>query len=206
MKTIIISALILLSSVFVFGQHKYIGAFAGASYYNGEYNKYAVLNRPSIALGVMYVHDLGPKLSIRFQADKATIRSSNYSTGIFDLGAMFETSLYPFAFDKYGYQNFTPYFKYGASVLLVNQAQKGVTFSIPVGVGVKYAASRNLVVGAEWTYHFTGTEELDADNPDNQATFSSDPFVLLTNDFYSYIGVFARFSLLRTTSNCPAYK
>lgn len=84
------------------------------------------------------------------------------SGDIFDLSALYELHFLPYGFTRgyQGYRRVTPYLQMGFG-LTYGTAGKAFTCNIPLGVGVKFKASRRLNLGLEWRMHLTPSDKLD---------------------------------------------
>lgn len=219
MKKVLSLIILSLISLGLFAQGGNIGAFVGASYYNGEVNPQKVLYMPSMAYGIMYRHDINNRMALKFQGDytilKASdanskneyqiIRNYSFSNIIWDLGAQFELNFLDFNTEDFMTNYFTPYISTG--VYLGYEPASAVPFfvSVPIEFGFKYALTKKITIGAMWQYRWTSSDQIDGLTPDiipftqKQSSYNPD------KDLISYVGAFITFSLFKETIFCPAY-
>ena len=84
------------------------------------------------------------------------------SGDLYDLSALYELHFLPYGYTRgyQGYRRLTPYLQMGFG-FSYGTAGKAFTCNIPLGVGVKFKASRRLNLGLEWRMHLTPSDKLD---------------------------------------------
>ena len=208
MKKLIFVVVFACFYLFSVGQEKGIGVFLGTSYYNGDLNKFIPFNPPAPAFGIMYTHDMSVKSTMRIYANRGSLSGkakdtigTDFKTTFYDLGFMFEINAKNFSYSGYNVTRLSPFFEVGAAVLYAPTTSNPIVFSIPIGVGIKYAMSRKSILAFEWNYHLTGSDFLDLYSPE-EANSST----ILNNDWYSFLGVVYRYKLFSVDRLCPAYR
>lgn len=131
----------------------------------------------------------------------------SFSNGLIDVSFSYEVNWQSFDhFFRKEQSKFTPYACLGLGVTCYRSWEKGdrkrrFTLSIPVGLGVKWKATKFMRIGCEWTFHKTFTDCLDTVK-DHQGSFSPrDPYgnkvhsITHNNDWFSALAVQVTFSM-----------
>jgi hypothetical protein len=204
-KSIILLLLVAITSP-IFSQSGSLGVLLGATYYNGDYNKFMPFNPPNVAGGIIFARDLDKYKTIRMQADFGILNgpaSHTFNTNYFKGGLMFEQNLLPFS--ARSIKNtfiLVPYVEVGAFFLYVPNTRSTINMSIPVGAGVKYALSEMATLSFEWNYNFTNTDILDETGYDVNNRIKR---LNLHNDYFSFVGFVLRYNIFYRDKLCPAY-
>lgn len=104
----------------------------------------------------------------------ATTTPLQYSmTGnMVDLNVLYELHFLPYGWlrNYLGHKRITPYVQMGLGMLFAHtsglrngqeESHNAFNIDIPIGLGLKWKASRRLNVGLDWTFHFTPSDRLD---------------------------------------------
>ena len=165
------------------------GAHVGVSYYIGDINPVKHFVGSQLKYGAMIRFNQNPRISYRLEYTHGCLKASDekikwrperqlgFRTNIDDIKALFEFNFLEFYPDN-ARRRFSPYIFGGASIFLfdpktydgsVNLRQlrtEGnsygrVGFSLPFGLGLKFAFTKNLVGTVEWRMHYAFTDYLD---------------------------------------------
>jgi len=224
MKKIVILFIALISFVNLKAQDGEIGPFVGGAFYIGEINPSKVFYSPSLVYGGVFRHNFSERYALRIEGSHTVLsgndadseyayqleRNYSFSTRLTDLSAGIELNFLPYDKQEQSSKYFTPYVYSGVSFLVVSENKDPFTFAIPFGFGFKFAASKKISIGAEWTIRKTFTDYIDKISDDyisasrttyenKQRSYSGD------NDWYSYAGIIITFQIFSTESSCPAY-
>ncbi len=143
----------------------------------------------------------------------------SFRRSIGDLSAQIEFNFFSFDHEfKPKQTTFTPYLSTGIATTLYRKykvEEDGTSshkshfiLSLPVGIGVKWKPVDWMRVGAEWTFRKTFADDLDrvsggAINPADPYGFNESSS-LHNNDWYSFAGVYATFTLFKQRTRCNA--
>ncbi len=199
------------------------GPFIGTSYYMGELNSTTLFYMPSFAIGGIYRHNLDDRWAMRFEGTYARLRGNdaksnntyqqarneNFNTTLGDVGLLVEFNFMPYdkALIKRNY--YTPYVLIGGSLVIIPEPKYPFEFAIPFGVGFKYAITKKMSFGVEWTYRFTFSDYLDRVDADNFQTSTSTTIKQQSYnpmlDLYSFAGIVLTYEIFRGAKPCPGY-
>lgn len=86
----------------------------------------------------------------------------SYDGGVIDLSAMYELHFLPYGYvrDYQGFKRITPFIQLGLG-LHYGTIAKTFGLNIPIGVGLKFKASRRLNLALDCAMHFNLTDKLD---------------------------------------------
>lgn len=209
--------ILVLTPFFTQGQEKNeIGALGGASYYMGDFNLAQQFHKPSVAIGVLFRHNINKFYSIKIaglhgQVQGDYVNTSYYlpylpdpqmptkfSHQVIEFNASVEIGFIAFDTKPADANSFTPYVTVGGGVALIN---KKVVFNIPFGIGVKYTPFNRWTFGAEWRLHKTLNDHID-----NYTTLNSSKKLTIHNhDWLGVGGFFVSYRLIKKGAICPAY-
>jgi hypothetical protein len=226
MKKLIIISIFFITAISLKAQQDgELGPFVGGSFYIGEINQSKVFHSPSLAYGVVFRHNFHERIAFRIEGIHTQLKASdskskyayqierNYSftNKITDLAAGVEFNFLPYDKNDQAIKYFTPYTYLGLSFLIAPENQKAFTFAVPFGVGFKFAATKKISIGAEWTMRRTFTDFIDKiveDNPTSiRTTYENKQRSYNYNkDWYSFAGVIITVQIFRNVNPCPAYK
>lgn len=214
--------LLFVSSGFAQKQSTEIGIIGGVSYYTGDINHNRLFYAPKPAYGIFYRGKIDDHNNYRVQISRQDIagndadfpseyqqtRARSFQNTIYELGLQYEFNFFPYNLSNR--QHATTYFTTGASVVLITMPDQYFSAAFPVGFGVKYGIGKRLTIGAEWTYKFAFTDDLDLLPPNTQ-----DPNLTpaenkqINNpsdkDWYSLAGIIISYNFASTKKWCPAY-
>lgn len=198
------------------------GIIAGTSYYMGDINHDRLFYSPQLAYGILYRKTINDHNNYRVQISKHSIsgndadfpsgyqqdRMHSFSNDIYELGLQYEFNFFPFNLQKR--LSLTSYITTGASVVLIIAPNQHFSPSFPIGIGFKYGIGKRLTVGAEWTYKYAFTDNLDLLPPNTQDPSLSPPENKQvnnqsSNDWYSLAGIIISYNFASTKKWCPAY-
>ena len=162
-----------------------IGGGVGASFYLGDFNNTVFsCQRPAAGIYWRYLFDHYNSLKVNMTyaglkgstEDQDNFYPTNYNSGevittplkakfsayVVDVSCMYEINFFPYGYyqDFFGHKRLTPFLQLGAGMAYASEG-KGLAFNIPVGVGVKYRASKRLNISFDWAMHFTVSDKLD---------------------------------------------
>lgn len=175
-----------------------VGVVGGAAYYMGDINTSKQLYNPSFALGGIYKMNFNDRYALRlnvlfskleasdsdFSNEIQRARNHSFKTELMDMSAEFEFNFLPFWLPaKNKTYKWTPYVHAGLGFALTNNDPG---FNFPFGVGVKYLLKGNIVLGTEWSFKKTFSDNLDNLSDPWKSGESS---FWVNNDWYSYIGI-----------------
>ncbi len=165
-----------------------VGGAVGTDFYLGDISS-TPFRQPSVAAAFLLRRNFNPRMGLKTNLALAHLRGSSgkrfipadaatpgaaggqpvsvsFKRTVLDLGAQYEMNLFGYGLG-HEYQDmrrFTPYITMGMgfSLAMGGGEKAALGFNVPVGIGVKYKLKPRLNVGAEWTFRFTTTDELDA--------------------------------------------
>lgn len=215
--TILISIVSL--STFAIAQEGNLGIFAGTSYYMGELNPRTQFYMPSQALGVNYLHNFNKRWAFKINFDYFVLRGNDqksnnayqnwrnysFSNTVWDIGTQIELNFFDFQREDLTVHYFTPYISTGVYLTYIKKSQSPLFASIPIEIGVKYALTHKVTIGALWQVRYASSDFLDNLDKDNfyllQKQRSNNP----DTDWMGIAGVFLRFKIFEEEMPCPAY-
>ncbi|PID88378.1 MAG: hypothetical protein CSB06_00450 [Bacteroidia bacterium] len=188
------------------------GIIGGVSYYQGDMNHLRQFYSPEPAFGALLHLSFNEHYALRLTAQKMALsandadfdnlyqkqRNHSFKTDFIEASVQAEFNFFPLSMFKRRIG--TPYITTGFALLIA----KPVTYSIPMGIGFKYAASKRLVIGAEWVFRAALSDDLDqleaADFRLKQVTKKE------TNDWYSAASLIITYNFASEKKRCPAYR
>jgi len=201
-------------------QKSNLGIFTGVGYYIGDVNPSKIFYSPKPAIGGFFRYDVNERYSARFSVINGTLsgsdsdfknkyqqaRNQSFSVAVTDFTTQLEFNFFPFSLEN---DNFpaTPYITAGLTAFIGPKNSKSpVQMAIPFGFGGKFRANERFQFGVEWSMRKTFTDNIDELAPtftnqydEKQSAFSQ------TNDWYSFVGVFASFKFHQRKVKCDAY-
>jgi hypothetical protein len=224
MKKIVLIFIVVFSFFFAKAQDGELGPIVGASFYIGEINQSKVFYMPSLVYGVVFRHNFHQRFSLRIEGTHTNLKANdansqseyqierNYSfnTKLTDLAAGIEFNFLPYDKSDQNSKYFTPYIFAGASFLVVPENEDPFTFAFPFGFGFKYAVSKKISFGAEWTIRKTFTDFIDKIDDDYitsvRTTYENKQRSYnRNNDWFSYAGAVVTIQIFESENACPAY-
>ena len=222
MKKIFSLFLFALISFSLLAQEGNLGIFAGVGYYNGELNQRSVFYSPSPALGIIYRHNFDKRWAFRISANYCTfkgndansqntynqIRGYSFSNTVWDIGPQIELNFLDYDKDEFTAHYFTPYLSSGVLLTIIPDAKRSFEVAVPIGFGFKYAVTKKITAGLEWSYRWTNSDEVDALERDVYTNFgdkdkqrSYNP----NNDWYSFFRAHITIRVFKEDMPCPAF-
>ncbi len=208
-----------------------IGPTAGASYYMGDLNMYKHFYSSNLNLGVFMKYHTNPRVAIRLNAYYTKLsandkdfnlifqqqREHSFETNLIEISSLFEVTFLPYEIGDIKKKSFTPYIHTGLAAFLIS-SKEGISLAIPIGIGLKKNIKPRLVVGIEWTFrrsfsdnidNLTG-EDLQYYDPAygvniNQANIHKQYGFLYNKDWYSFANLTISYTFKLGGLGCPAY-
>lgn len=233
-KLVLFGLLMILSSV-AFGQRGRaldVGVMAGGTYYMGDLNQSRHFYSPHLNLGGIVKYHFNPRIILRAGGfySRISARDSDFSnafqqqrdlefeTSLIELSAQVEFNFLPFIVGQPRRHGFTPYLQTGLVLYVANESHDFLSFALPVGIGVKKNIGPRLIVGAEWAFRRTFSDQLDnytgEDISQYSTSFSTPTFEVdwhkqysfkYTNDWYVYAALTLSYAFRLGGLGCPAY-
>lgn len=152
-----------------FGQQNEIGVFLGGGYYNGDLNPFIPFQSPHPAFGLLYRHNLNPRLSLMGSFTHGTLEGSDIKTNFIpEREGYFKTQINELAIRfEYNYLNYiTGSSKSYYSTFIFGgigafQTADVIDLSMPFGIGFKYSIGKKWGFTIEWGMRKTMTDNID---------------------------------------------
>ena len=195
-----------------------IGFFGGTSYYLGDINSARQFYRSAPAFGGIMKLNLNPRYALKtgitygqlsgrdrdFNNDYQQARNVSFSASLIEIAETGEFNFLPYKFDARKKVTSTYLFLGIAyTAFLQSSSNTGNQFTVPFGVGVKYALKKTINLGIEWGFRKTFTDGLDGVRNPGDSQYKS---LINKNDWYSFAGFFITFGLFDNSGNCPVYQ
>jgi Domain of unknown function (DUF6089) len=222
MKKFLLIIVVAVFSLGVNAQNGNFGVFAGAGYYNGELNQRSILYMPAPAFGILYRHNFDERWSLRIGVNTTVLKGNDatssysynvqrgysFSNRIWDLGPQVEFNFRNYNKDELMTNYFSPYITTGVLLTIVRDTRRPIEVAVPMGFGFKYAVTETITAGAEWSYRWSNSDELEGllpddfvlDPGDTQMSYNPD------SDWYSFIGAFITVQIFKENGTCPAFQ
>lgn len=165
------------------------GAHVGVSYYIGDINPVKHFVGSQLKYGAFIRLNQNPRIAYRLEYTHGRIKASDekikwrpgrqlgFMSNLDDITALFEFNFLEY-YPEHSRRRFSPFIFGGASVFLFDpksydgtvnlrelrtegNSYSKVGFSIPFGLGLKFAFTKNLLATVEWRMHLTLTDYLD---------------------------------------------
>jgi hypothetical protein len=209
-----------------------IGAHAGVSYYMGDVNlhkhfysphpnfggffKFHFNRRNLIRIGALYTRLSAYDKDFNNQFQK--LRNHSFETSVVEINAMYEVHFLPYLLGSKRKQSFTPYLQLGLAGYFSPNSENKVNMAIPMGIGMKKNLTARLVLGVEWSFRKTFSDQLDSLSgeelsiydpnkgvtPDLENTIKQTGFKY-TKDWYSIASVTLSYTFRIGGLTCNAY-
>ena len=162
-----------------------IGGGIGSNFYMGDLNnKMLSCMQPAVGAYWRYLFDHynSLKVNLTYAGVKGTTEDqenfypynpksgsaadmpmkAKFTGGVIDMSCMYEINFFPYGYYQnfFGHKRLTPFLQIGLG-LTYACVGKETGLNVPVGVGVKYRASKRLNVSFDWAMHFTTTDKID---------------------------------------------
>jgi hypothetical protein len=201
-----------------------IGVFGGVGYYMGDVNIYKQFYSTNKAYGGVVRFNFNKRYSLKVSFIKSRLeghdsdfanlyqqqRNHNFDISVTDFTSVVEFNFFDFSTQNPRYY-ISPYLSAGMGLAITPDIKTKGSLVIPFALGMKFRINSRFSTGFEWTFRKTFTDNLD--NLDEQL-FSVEgnnifenkqKTVTLSNDWYSFAGVFLAFTLYERTQRCRAY-
>lgn len=160
-----------------------IGVGGGMMGYLGDFNGSITKNLQPMG-SVLWRYNLSPYMGVKANVGFGKVKGSSadvetyypklenqppyeFNNTLVDVGVTYEYNFWPYGTgrDYRGAQRITPFVfgGIGATYVKLENAEKSSAFAanVPLGIGIKYKASKRLNIGLEWAMHFSLSDELD---------------------------------------------
>jgi len=192
------------------------GIFVGGATPITDFSNTNILKSVNFDFGGFYRYNYNSRFSLRVNAVYGKVSASgmldskpqNFTKNVFDLGAFIEINYldYIVGVEK---MRFSPFVFIGLGMSYYpNENGKGIiTPNIPLGLGVKYALTDRLSLGAEASLRKLFNDGLDnLNNPYQEVGLEKVSDILHNNDWISYFGLTLSYKFYWGKKPCPAYE
>lgn len=199
-----------------------IGPTVGASFYSGDANNYALLQKPQSVFGISLRRNFNFRTALKVDLLKAEVAADtrdvsnfrpvlpdvgylDFKTGFYDVNAHLEYSFFSYS-DSFEYKEthrFSPYIFAGAGVTFIPDSSNKTKVNIPIGLGVKYKLFHRWNVGLEYSMNMLLSDKLEQfEDKYNIETQSA----LKNKDWYSYLKFYITFDFIERSCKCNKQK
>ncbi len=230
-KIVLLTVFLIVSNFFLKAQKTIeFGGLVGGVYYLGDINHSTQFYSVEPGVGVFARHNLNKRWAFRlsfsmgrlsardkdFNREYQHVRNAKFSTVFTDLLFQTEFNFLPYKFGNRMLRTFpyTPYIASGAGLAIIKEADKPYKFLLPMTVGFKWAVSKKLELGLEWSFRKTYS-----DNVDNFSGEEYDVLEMKTSeadkyrqradfygkDWYSFANLFVTYKIFQSGGRCKAY-
>ena len=192
-----------------------IGPLGGAAYYMGDLNPGVPFSQVREAFGGLARYVVNDRIAVKgamtfatlkgvYDPDKVgklpNLKGEMFMRSIFSVDVTGEINLFSYDHQFISSTVFSPYLAIGVGTMGYKKTMQAdttlnFTFSLPMGVGVKYKINKRLKIGAEWTFY-----KLFVDDIDNYV--SAGDALTHNNDWFSVFKIYITFGFLRRKSEC----
>jgi hypothetical protein len=192
------------------------GLFLGGATPLCDYTKMNFFQSVNFDFGAFYRYNYSSRFALRLNALYGTVGAKGELNGIpqlpfkkkvFDFDAIIEINYLDFMLGVKE-MRFSPYVFTGLGLTYYPGPNGSaiITPNIPLGVGVKYALSKYLAVGAEASLHKLFNDGLDnLDNPYQTIGMVKVNDIWHNNDWVCYFGLTLTYKFFMGKKPCPAY-
>lgn len=205
------------------------GIMAGGLFYLGEINPSTLFQSTKFGGGAFVRHNVNKRWAYRanlvvgtlFSDDKYSsdkyqqIRNVAFNTPLIEIVVQAEFNFLRYKLGATRHNSFyTPYLASGIGFLMVTNSIHPYQLVLPISFGMKFAISKKLELGIEWSFRKTFSDHLDnisgkeydanSMKPINKIKYKQHAF-FYNNDWYSYAGVFVTYKIFQSGSTCKAY-
>jgi len=205
------------------------GVLVGGLYYLGDINPAKQFHSTNLGAGLFVRQNLNKRWAVRanflvgslsaldesFPSNYQKVRDVEFNTPLLEIVAQAEFNFLRYKLGAEMHNSkFTPYFATGLGFLLVSNSIQPYNFTIPLSVGMKFALSKKLELGFEWSFRKTFSDYVDNLSGKeydlaNMKTPSKQKYKQLAffygKDWYSFAGVFITYKIFQSGSVCKAY-
>jgi len=207
-----------------------IGGNIGASYYMGELNPGKHFYSPHINVGGFIKYHFDKRnivkaglLTTSLSADDKDfdngfqqLRNHSFKTSLVEISATYEVNFLPYSFTNKNKDSFTPYSSLGVALFFANSLSDKVSVAIPITVGIKKNIFPRFILGIEWSFRKTFTDDLDNVSGEDLSIYSIYTETLATNttkqtgfrytkDWYSIACITLSYTFKLGGISCNAY-
>ena len=154
-----------------------VGAGLGLVSYEGDFNSNLMKNmQPMVALVAKYRYN--PRMALGASIGLGKLKGSStdvatwypdmegpysFNSQLIDVTLRYEYNFWAYGTGReyYGARRVAPFIAIGLGVTHANATHGVFAANLPLGAGVKVKLGERLNLTAEWTIHFTGSDELD---------------------------------------------
>ena len=202
---------------------------AGGLFYIGEINPSLIFQSTKFGGGFFVRYNLNKRWAFRGNLVLGTLtaddsysshkyqqtRNLNFNTPLAEVVAQAEFNFLRYKLGATRHNSFfTPYLASGIGFLLVSNSIHPYQVTLPISFGVKFAVSKRLEIGFEWSFRKTFSDHVDnfsgkeytpiSMESTNKSKYKQIAF-FYNNDWYSYAGVFITYKIFQSGSSCKAY-
>ena len=216
MRRLILGLLLLVVTNVSFSQTKAeLGFFGGVAYYMGDINPNKHFYSSSVAIGGIYRYNFNSRYSLRasmlfsglkgedldFNNFYQQNRGGAFDTDLVDLSLQAEFNFQPFWVPKKSKtKKMVPYITAGIGYIAPSSTES--SFTIPMGVGLKYNLGNRWTAALEWSFRKTFTDDLD--HLDDPNSFNENS-LMHNNDWASFFGIMVSYKLFPDNVECHSY-
>ena len=207
------------------------GGNLGASYYLGDLNQGKHFYSSHLNIGGFLKYHFDKRNILRagmiftsisaddkdFNNGFQQLRNRSFSTSLFEISSSYEINFLPYSFVSVKKDNFTPYLSLGLAVFFANSLNDKISVAIPMAVGLKANIFPRFVLGVEWSFRKTFTDDLDNITGEDLSIYNSHTGVyiekpkkqigfLYTKDWYSMAYITLSYTFKLGGVSCNAYK
>ncbi|HKM94459.1 MAG TPA: DUF6089 family protein [Prolixibacteraceae bacterium] len=191
-----------------------IGLLGAGTIPISDYSHTKLFQSINPALGIFYRHNFNSRIALRINAMYGNVGATGYLNNkdnklkfkktVFDISSIIEVNYLDFILGV-KQMKFSPYVftGFGLSFYQGTNGASVITGNIPIGLGVKYALTKTLGIGAEYSMHKLMNDELDNLNNPYNIIESNDIFH--NNDWVNYFGLTLTYKFYWGKKPCPAY-
>jgi len=205
------------------------GVMFGGLYYLGEINPSRQFHSTNVGIGIFARQNLNKRWAVRanilvgnlsandqsFSRKYQQTRNIHFETPLLEISAQAEFNFLPYKLGATRHNStYTPYLASGIGFALISNSIKPYQLTIPISIGMKFAITKKLELGLEWSFKKTFTDyidnlsgkEYDVQNMEtpNKNKYKQNAF-FYNDDWYSYAGVFITYKIFQSGSVCKAY-
>jgi hypothetical protein len=192
-----------------------IGLFGGGGIPITDYSQMNLFQSVNLAYGIFYRYNFNSRFALRVNANYGAISATgelnsfpqSFRKNVFDLNMILEVNYHDFILGVKE-MNFSPFVFTGFGLAFYPGVNGMPVTSpyIPIGVGVKYALTKRLAIGAEASLKKLTNDELDnLDNPYREVGLGKVSDLVHNNDWISHFGLTLTYKFFIGTKPCPAY-
>lgn len=150
-----------------------VGAGLGMTSYEGDFNGSVAKNmQPSLSMVAKY--RMNPRSAwaatitygkLEGKNTDISVQPQNYSfsSTLMDVSMKYEYNFWAYGTGReyYGAKRIAPFLALGLGLTYAHHNKTAMALNVPLGFGVKAKVAERLNLTADWTMHFSGSDELD---------------------------------------------